>query len=644
MLKAALLIALLAAPLAAEDQLLRWMDRIGQEQLSAREAGIARIQTVEQARARQAAVRAKVLELIGGLPDYEGPLNARVTGKLDRPRYVVENVIFESLPQYYVTANLYRPKAAGRHPAILFALGHWEEGKPAAQIMAANLAMKGFVVLAFDPVGQGERQQAWDPRTRTSLAGGPTDQHFQAGAQAILAGENFARYMIWDLKRSLDYLVSRPEVDASRIGCTGCSGGGTQATYISALDPRIAVAAPACYINTWHKLLSGPTGDSEQSFPNFLASGLDMTDYVELFAPKPWIIASTVDDFFPLEGARHVYQESLRWYRLFGAEEKLAWAIGPGGHGTPVEVREAIYGWFIRWLKDGRGDPREEAFEPATPFELWASETGQVGGRQIYEIVRDGFRARMKQGSPGELVAEIRKLSASDSKRPPAVRTIEEATGPEFRTRKVAIEVEPGLDITGTFYTPHAAAKPAVLLVNGPAATAARLAGAGHTVLNVLPRGLPMAATERLAGDWLASTRAWVIGRNMAGMRAGDIMRAADLLPEGGLTAAAAGVEGFWLLMAAAADPRFTRIWLDGTPHSLRAAMEQPLNSNLHAAAIPGFALRWDIDDLVKAMGARQVVWSDPRGWMGDIVPRLPGKLYRTFEEGDERFIRELTR
>ncbi|HWQ53757.1 MAG TPA: acetylxylan esterase [Bryobacteraceae bacterium] len=644
MAKAALVLLVLAAPLAADDQLLRWMDRIAQKQLSEREAAIARITTPEQAKVRQAAVRARLLKLIGGLPDYRGPLNARVTGKVDRPRYVIENVIFESLPKFYVSANLYRPKAAGRFPAILFSMGHWDEGKAAAQRMAANLTMKGFVVLAYDPVGQGERQQAYDPRTRRSLAGGPTDQHFLNGAQAILAGENFARYRIWDGMRALDYLLSRPEVEPGKAGCTGCSGGGTLATYISALDPRITVAAPACYINTWRRLFSGPTGDSEQSFPDFLAAGLDLTDYIELFAPKPWMISSTVADFFPIEGARHAYQESLRWYRVFGAGERVAWTVGPGPHGMPPEVREGIYGWFIRWLKDGRGDPREEDVDLAPNIELLASETGQVGGRELYEVILEGFRTRMKPGTTEELLAEIRKWSGSEAKRPPAVRTVKETPGPEFSTREIAIEVEPGLEIAGMFYTPReTSAKQPVLLVNGGADAAARFAEAGHTVLDVLPRGLPM-PDRNLAGDWMAATRAWVIGRNMAGMRAGDIMRAADLLPQGGIIAAARGVEGFWLLLAAAADPRFTRLWLDRTPYSLRAALEEPLSRNLHAAVIPGFALHWDMEDLVKAMGNRAVVWSDPTDWMGEVVPRLKGKSYRLFEENNERFIRELTR
>ena len=307
------------------------------------------------------------------------------------------------------------------------------------------------------------------------------------------------------------------------------------------------------------------------------------------------------------------------------------------------QVPEAIYGWFIRWLKDGRGDPREEAVEMAPNFELLASETGQVGGREMYEVIREGYRARMKPGSTAELIAEIRKWSGTEAARTPAARTVKETPGFEFRTRELAIEVEPGLEIGGTLYTPHAGGKRSVLLVNGEQAAAQKLAAAGHPVLNVIPRGLPM-ETGDLAGDWKASTRAWVIGRNMAGMRAGDIMRAAGLLPQGEIVAAARGVEGFWLLMAAAADPRFTRIWLDRTPHSLRAAMEEPLARNLHAAAIPGFALRWDMDDLVKAVAGRNVIWSDPCDWMGTVVPRLPGKLYRTFDEGDERFIRELTR
>jgi len=638
-----------AALPAADDRLLQWMDRIAQQQLSEREASIAKIHTESEAKARQARVRAKILELLGGLPDYSGPLNARVTGRIERPRYTIENVVFESLPQFYVTANLYLPKAGGKHPSVLIPMGHWEQGKLAAQPIAANLAMKGFVALAYDPIGQGERQQAYDRRIEASLAGGATDQHFQAGAQSILAGENFARYRIWDGKRALDYLVSRSEVDADKIGATGCSGGGTLTTYISALDPRVKVAAPACYINSWRQLFAGPIGDSEQSFPFFLSSGLDVADYIELFAPKPWLISSTVGDFFPIEGARHAYQEALDWYRIYGAEDHIRWAVGPGPHGTPLEIREAIYEWMIRWLKDGRGNFREEPVDMAPDFELLATPNGQVEGREVYQVIQESFRHRMSPGSTEQLLAEIRKWSEHRAGQPPPERVLDDSPGELFRAQQLAIEVEPGLEIGGTLYAPIAPGrKPAVLLLDLDAASAERLAARGAVVLNLRPRGIPVPS----AGEDQAATkqdiRAWVIGRNMAGMRAFDIECAVDVLatrPDvdtGSIRAAARNVSGFWLLIAAALDPRIGRIWLDRTPYSLRTALDVPITRDLHDAVIPGFALHWDANDLVKAIAPRVVVWSDPTDWLHRVVPHLDGFLYRTFDEPDGRFLAEL--
>jgi dienelactone hydrolase len=625
------------------------MDRIAQQQLSEREATVARIRTVSEAQARQAWVRAKILELLAGLPDYNGPLNARVTGRIERSQYSIEKVIFESLPEFYVTADLYVPKEGGKHPGVLMPMGHWEQGKLAAQPMAANLAMKGFVVLAYDPVGQGERQQAYDRRIEASLAGGATDQHFQAGAQSILAGENFARYRIWDAKRALDYLLSRPEVESEKIGCTGCSGGGTLTTYISALDPRIKVAAPACYINSWRQLFAGPTGDSEQSFPFFLSSGLDVADYIELFAPKPWLINSTIGDFFPIEGARHAYQEALDWYRIYNAEDNIRWAVGPGPHGTPLEVREAIYEWMIRWLKDGRGNFREEPVEMAPDFDLLATETGQVEGRQIYQVILDRFRQRMSQGSTEPLLAEVRKWSGDRAGRPPVVHVLSDAPGEVFRTQQLALEVEPGLEISGTLYAPIAPGrKSAILLVDLDTPLAERLAAHGAVVLNLQPRGVPAPSTGEDQAATKQNIRAWVIGKNLAGMRAGDIERGVDVLlaqPDvdaGSVRAAARNVSGVWLLMAASIDARIGKIWLDRTPYSLRAALEVPIARDLHDAVIPGFALHWDLEDLVKAMAPRPVLWTDPTDWMRKVVPHLAGFLCRTFEEPDDRFLAEL--
>ena len=221
---------------APHTPLLHELNALAQQQLERRAAAIAAIRDRAGAAKRQADVRRRILALIGGLPDYHGALNAQVTRTTRRDGFSIDHVRFESLPGYHVTANLYRPDLPGRHPAILMSMGHWESGKAAGQLLSTHLARKGFVVLTYDPVGQGERQQAHDARLGRSLLGGATEQHFTNGPAAILMGQSVARYFIHDGMRAIDYLVSRPEVDPERIGATGCSGGGTQTTYIAALD------------------------------------------------------------------------------------------------------------------------------------------------------------------------------------------------------------------------------------------------------------------------------------------------------------------------------------------------------------------------------------------------------------------------
>ena len=161
----------LSSQAPADNPLLRWMDKIAQEQLDAREKAIAAIRTVADADRRKELVRRKILDALGGLPDYSGPLNARVTGQIRADGYVIEKVIYESLPGYYVTANLYRPNQPGRYPGVLLQAGHTQEGKAEPQRLGANLALKGFVSLAFDPSGQGEREQTYDPQLKAPAAG-----------------------------------------------------------------------------------------------------------------------------------------------------------------------------------------------------------------------------------------------------------------------------------------------------------------------------------------------------------------------------------------------------------------------------------------------------------------------------------------
>src|SRR5712692_7553581 len=632
------------------DLLLHWMDQIAQRQLQDRQRAIDQIHTVADAERRKRKLRATLLELLGGLPDYNGPLNPKITGQIKAEGYTIEKVLFQSLPNFYVTGDLYRPNQPGRYPAILFQSGHTQEGKPEPQRAAANLALKGFVVLATDPIGQGEREQSYDPQLSGPLGGWSVPEHIQAGAQSLLIGESAARFFIWDAKRGIDYLVSRPDVDPTRVGAAGCSGGGALTTFIGALDPRLKAVVPACYPNSYRVLFRGPYYDSEMGLPNFLVRGLDVADFVELSAPTPWLLQATEQDYFTPAGAKLVYDEVKRLYGLYDAEDKLHYFVGSGPHGTPLESREAIYEWMIRWLKDGHGDSHEQPVKLYPNHELLVTPTGRVedqpGSRKVYQLILDTYHAKKKQGTVSELEAELRRLKIPSDGSAPAVKVSDESSGPEGRRERVTFESEPGVEISGTLYIPPSGGrKPAVLLladntssywILSTTSLAERMRKAGRVVLVLEVRdSAPYEDHRPYVNTWTANARANVIGLNLPAMRAHDILRGVDVLaarddvdPKS-IRAAARGVKGIWLLLAAAMDTRIVKIWLDRTPYSVRAALEHSMNSDLFDAVIPGFALHWDLDDVVKAMETRPVLWTDPTNWMERPVALGPPFQYR---------------
>jgi cephalosporin-C deacetylase-like acetyl esterase len=238
-------------------------------------------------------------------------LNAKVTGKLQRENFTVEKIIFESHPGFYVTAALFIPKKLPKPaPAVIYCSGHTELGfrSDVYQRVMINLVEKGFVVFAFDPIGQGERLQYIDPQTGKSKVGGPTTEHSYAGIQTLLTGTSLSDYFIWDGVRAIDYLETRKEVDVKRIGITGRSGGGTQSALIAAYDERIYASAPECYITSFKRLLQsiGPQ-DAEQNPYHFIKNGMDHADFLHIRAPKPALILTTTHDFFSQQGARETF-------------------------------------------------------------------------------------------------------------------------------------------------------------------------------------------------------------------------------------------------------------------------------------------------------------------------------------------------
>src|SRR4029077_5240563 len=283
-------LCLLASASAQEPSVVdRYLTAIARNDWTARDARIAAMRTPAEVEQRQAYVRSKIVELLGGFPERT-PLNPRITGSFVRDGYRVEKLIFESRPKFFVTADVYVPSSGHpRYPAVLGVAGHSPPSKaaPVYQRGWISLAKRGFIVLAFDPPGQGERSLYYDPELGRSRVALGTAQHTMAGLQCILTGSSLANCEVWDGIRAFDYLLTRSDVDPKRIAVAGNSGGGTQSAYLAALESRLAAAAPSWYLTSWEKLWSGPgPQDAEQVFANFLKDGLDFPDFLIAFAPK----------------------------------------------------------------------------------------------------------------------------------------------------------------------------------------------------------------------------------------------------------------------------------------------------------------------------------------------------------------------
>lgn len=310
------------------------------------------------------------------------PLNARTTATLERETFWVEKVIFESHPGFYVTGALFLPKQRqSPAPAVIYCSGHTDVGfrSETYQHILLNLVSKGFVVFAFDPIGQGERLQYPDAGSGKSKAGGPTAEHSYAGIQTLLTGTSLTDYFIWDGVRALDYLETRPEVDMKRIGITGRSGGGTQTAQIAACDDRIYAAAPECYITNFKRLLQsiGPQ-DAEQNPYKAIAKGFDHPDYLHIRAPKPTLIITTTNDFFSIQGARETFAEVQKSYVVLGKPENVQMVEDLGVHESTKNNREALYAFFQKHLALD-GSPTDDETTPFTMEEFRVTPTGQVG-------------------------------------------------------------------------------------------------------------------------------------------------------------------------------------------------------------------------------------------------------------------------
>lgn len=349
----------------------------------------------------QADTRIKLLNMIGDLPQEKTPLNATVTGRIEMNGFHIEKLIFESMPGFRVTALVYVPdNGAAKHPAVLVACGHSPVGKIWYQALCQRLVQRGYLVICWDPVGQGERSQFWDEAKNQSRYNMVCGEHAVLGNFAYLAGSNLMRWEIWDGIRAVDYLMTRPDVDANRLSITGTSGGGAQAAHMGALDTRIKVVAPSCYISAlpmraYNRIFADPDSDPEQDLFGSVSNGVDHTGLLLLVYPRPLFIASAALDFFPIEGTRKTFREISSVYRRFGKEKNIAMVEGYHKHQFSLPNQEAALNFLDRFNQQ----PKVEGLPPVKDLpekDLWCTKKGQVildfpDNKNLMDIVKSYY-------------------------------------------------------------------------------------------------------------------------------------------------------------------------------------------------------------------------------------------------------------
>jgi dienelactone hydrolase len=538
-----MVLLVVAGPAAAEDwrrlvDALRPGDVRGQERAvldnlerRAREtlAAVRHPQTADQADARRGPLR-QLLERslgVGNLP-WPPTLRPRVVGTLRYHGYHIDKVIYESLPGVLVPAHVYVPDGGERPaPAIVFYPGHWwadSKTRPDFQAFCINMARLGFVVLSFDPFGQGERGVSARDHRRTEL---------------LLVGVAQQGFAVYETRCALEYLLSRPEVDHGRVGITGASGGGYNTWMTAALDDRIKAAVPVVGTSEFFEQihvcrpLDWYHAAEHCHFVPGLIRYANNHELLAMAAPRPLLVVSASEDqSFPIAGVREVAAYGRRLYASYRATEKFGLIVDEAeGHGYQRTKREAAYGWFLRWLMShGDGSPIAERPTKTQPFDS--------------EALRCFPPGRNEPAGPG-MMAAVRRLAKGLPPSPPRI-DLENVLGlnrsaPPARialTAAVAqrglVPSEPGLDIPIFVIRPPGEIRGVVVAVDdrGKEAAASDTVVAlaiarGWAVCGVDPRGIGESATDKAGWVFAVSL---LLGENFVGQQAWDIGRVIEAL------------------------------------------------------------------------------------------------------------------
>ncbi|MEA3403499.1 MAG: alpha/beta hydrolase family protein [Armatimonadota bacterium] len=593
------------------------------------------------------------------------PLESRIVGSLEREGYRVEKIIFESRPNLPVTANLYVPDGLDAPaPAVLGVCGHSVDGKACDlyQSFSQGLVRKGYVVLIFDPLSQGERMQYPDGEGG-SVIGPCTREHNWMGRQQILCGEFFGSWRVWDGIRALDYLLEREEVDPERVGLTGNSGGGTMTTLLLAAtggwsgEDRFTMAAPSCYITTWRCNTENELpADAEQQPPFSLSLGMEMGDLLMLHAPRPLLVLGQELDYFDARGLEDTYERLRHFWGLFGAEDNVELFIGPRPHGYHVENREAMYGFFNKHA--GVDAP---ATEPELELEdeetLWSTESGQVDELKpatVFDFTRErSEELAEKRGevSGDDLLRAVEKLLNLPRRPPdpPHYRILRPLTGRDWPKGAAAVyllETDPEWGAHALVYQvldspqasrPQPGDGPAVLWLPHQSsdedlredALCKKLAKRSDAFFTCDYRGIGelrpetcnLGSFEHLYGsDYFYASYGLMLGEPYVSWRVHDVLRTLDFMAHYGYDQVHLVGREWGAIPAAFAallDERVVQVTLRHAPISYREMAETAMQQWPLSAMLPYVLEHFDLPDVYRALADKDLTLTQPRSAEG---------------------------
>lgn len=668
-----------------QEMLFKHLMRLPGSLFLERLVAVAQVQTEDDWLARKAYLLKTYQEILGKFPE-KTPLNPHITDRIERDDYIIEKLIFESRPGFYVTANLYLPqKRDVPAPAVLCPLGHWQQGKaePEVQARMIGLAKKGYVAFTFDPIGQGERLQYFDEETGKSIVGGAVEEHTLCGNQCLLTGTNLALYMLWDCIRALDYLYELEAVDEMKLACTGASGGGTLTMYLVPLENRISVAIPVAAIgNARRSWESGGISDAEQNLFKSVFYGLDHGDLLSMVAPRPLMIIREAKDYVRL-GTRDAYFEAQRIYKLMDAGHRLQLVEVNAEHGYNKKMREQMYGWLNRWFDKEEEGAAEAPMELLSAEELNCTKTGQVAtdyqnsatvfsiNRTYAEKIAPKFKMPETDEEYFQYRLKVRRwiegfagyVDVACALSPELVGKIEDE---DYRLEKIIYQSEPGVNIPGLAFMPKSPEPPypAVLYVHEDGKDAQptqlkRLVEAGYFIFAIDPRGLGETKPTRTNefdrhGGYSAQLLGFEaalaydglkIGVPLFGMRLLDVIKGIDYLCSreevniDQIGCIGHGVGGLLAMYAGSIDGRIELVVADEPLLSYRALVQSQFYAHHFDTFLPEVIKAFDLPDVAATIAPRTLILIHPVDAMKNRVPTEVVEKEYAWAKGIYRFL-----